>query len=90
MRDGGKGKNLGNHLLEETKIKIGLKSRGRKMSDETKIKMSLSRKGKKFPHNTKIGKSNKGKTWEEIYGIEGSKKRRENIKNKKYENYRRS
>ena len=38
--------NKGKKHSEETKIKIGLKSKGRKHSEETKKKMSESRKGK--------------------------------------------
>ena len=39
----------GKHHTEETKNKIGIKSKGRKHTEETKKKLSETRKGKKHP-----------------------------------------
>lgn len=50
---------------EERISKVKKSLRGRKMSDIQKSKMSLAKKGK---------------TWEEIYGVEGAKLRRESIR----------
>lgn len=63
--DGGDGgHNLGKHLSEETKRKIGNKNRinmtGRKLSDKTKRKMSESQK-KRFENMTEIEKYEYGK-----------------------------
>jgi group I intron endonuclease len=63
IHDGGdEGYNLGKHLSEETKRKIGEKNRinglGRKVSDETKDKMSKSHKGKKYTSMSEEGRKN--------------------------------
>lgn len=63
IHDGGdEGYNLGKHLSEETKRKIGDRNRingfGRKASDETKEKMSKSHKGKKYAPMSEDGKQN--------------------------------
>lgn len=56
------GCNLGKHLSEETKRKIGEKNRinglGRKVSDETKEKMSKSHTGMKYTSMSEEGKKN--------------------------------
>lgn len=63
IHDGGdEGYNLGKHLSEETKRKIGEKNRinglGRKASDETKDKMSKAHKGKKYSQMSEEGRKN--------------------------------
>jgi len=54
----------------------------RPMSEHTKEKISLWRKGKPMSQSAKAKLSmlHKGKTWEEKYGVEGAKQRRENWK----------
>ena len=63
IHDGGdEGYNLGKHLSDETKRKIGEKNRinglGRKASDETKLKMSESHTGMKYTPMSEEGKKN--------------------------------
>lgn len=63
MHDGGdEGYNLGKHLSEETKRKIGEKNRingcGRQHSDKTREKMSQSHKGKKYAAMSEEGRKN--------------------------------
>jgi group I intron endonuclease len=63
MHDGGdEGYNLGKHLSEETKRKIGEKNRinclGRNASDETKDKMAKAHKGKKYSQMSEEGRKN--------------------------------
>lgn len=63
IHDGGdEGYNLGKHLSEETKQKIGEKNKingiGRKASDETKLKMSKSHTGMKYAPMSEEGKKN--------------------------------
>lgn len=63
IHDGGdEGYNLGKHLPEETKRKIGEKNRinglGRKASDETKEKMAKSHTGMKYAPMSEEGKKN--------------------------------
>lgn len=63
IRDGGdEGCNLGKHLSDETKRKIGDKNRinglGRKASDETKTKMSESHTGMKYTSMSEDGRRN--------------------------------
>lgn len=63
IHDGGdEGYNLGKHLSDETKRKIGEKNRvnglGRKVSDETKEKMSKSHTGMKYTQMSKEGRKN--------------------------------
>lgn len=63
IHDGGdEGYNLGKHLSEETKRKIGEKNRinglGRKASDNTKEKMSKSHTGMKYTPMSEEGKDN--------------------------------
>lgn len=63
IHDGGdEGYNLGKHLSEETKRKIGEKNKinglGRKASDETKEKMSKSHTGMKYASMSEEGKKN--------------------------------
>ena len=63
IHDGGdEGYNLGKHLSDETKRKIGEKNRinglGRKISDETKEKMSKSHTGMKYAAMSEEGKNN--------------------------------
>lgn len=63
IHDGGdEGYNLGKHLSEETKRKIGEKNRinglGRKASDETKEKMAMSHTGKKYAPMSEEGRKN--------------------------------
>lgn len=63
IHDGGDGGiNLGKHLSEETKCKIGEKNRinglGRKASDTTKEKMSKSHSGKKYSSMSEEGRKN--------------------------------
>ena len=63
IHDGGdEGYNLGKHLSDETKRKIGEKNRinglGRKASDETKLKMSESHMGMKYTPMSEEGKKN--------------------------------
>ena len=63
IHDGGdEGYNLGKHLSEETKRKIGEKNRinglGRKASDETKEKMAKSHTGMKYAPMSEEGKKN--------------------------------
>jgi group I intron endonuclease len=63
IHDGGdEGYNLGKHLSEETKRKIGEKNRinglGRKASDETKEKMSKSHAGMKYTPMSEEGRKN--------------------------------
>ena len=74
---------------EETKRKMSEARKGKKrppMTEEQKEKISKARKGKKMPPRTeetrrKISEANKGtnrgKTWEEMYGIDGTRLRRE-------------
>ena len=63
IHDGGnEGSNLGKHLSEETKRKIGEKNRinniGKKHSDETKKKMSQSHQGMKYTSMSEEGRKN--------------------------------
>ena len=63
IHDGGdEGYNLGKHLSDETKQKIGAKNRinglGRKASDTTKEKMSKSHIGKKYAPMSEEGRKN--------------------------------
>lgn len=63
IHDGGdEGYNLGKHLSEETKQKIGEKNKingiGRKASDETKLRMSKSHTGMKYAPMSEEGKKN--------------------------------
>ena len=63
IHDGGdEGYNLGKHLSDETKRKIGEKNRinglGRKAPDETKLKMSESHTGMKYTPMSEEGKKN--------------------------------
>jgi group I intron endonuclease len=63
IHDGGdEGYNLGKHLSDETKRKIGEKNRinglGRKASDETKAKMSDSHTGMKYAPMSEDGREN--------------------------------
>lgn len=63
IHDGGdEGYNLGKHLSEETKRKIGEKNRinglGRKVSDKTKEKMRKAHTGKKYAPMSKEGREN--------------------------------
>lgn len=63
IHDGGdEGYNLGKHLSEETKQKIGEKNKingiRRKASDETKLKMSKSHTGMKYAPMSEEGKKN--------------------------------
>lgn len=63
IHDGGnEGNNLGKHLSEETKRKIGEKNRinglGRKHSDKTKEKMAKSHQGKKYTTMSDEGRKN--------------------------------
>jgi len=63
IHDGGdEGYNLGKHLSDETKRKIGEKNRingiGRKASDETKEKMSKSHTGMKYAAMSEEGRKN--------------------------------
>lgn len=63
IHDGGnEGCNLGKHLSEETKRKIGEKNKinsfGKKASQKTKDKMSCSHKGKKYKDMSEKGKEN--------------------------------
>lgn len=63
IHDGGdEGYNLGKHLSDETKRKIGEKNRinglGRKASDGTKLKMSESHTGMKYTPMSEEGKKN--------------------------------
>ena len=63
IHDGGdEGYNLGKHLSEDTKRKIGEKNRingiGRKASEETKEKMSAAHKGKKYASMSEDGRKN--------------------------------
>lgn len=63
IHDGGdEGYNLGKHLSDETKRKIGEKNRinglGRKASDETKEKMSKSHTGMKYTQMSEEGRKN--------------------------------
>jgi Mor family transcriptional regulator len=63
IHDGGdEGCNLGKHLSDETKRKIGEKNRinshGRKASDETREKMSESHTGMKYVPMSKEGRKN--------------------------------
>lgn len=58
----------------------------RKHSEETKAKLRKPKsttenmkKPKSLEHCLNISKARKGKTWEELYGIEGAAKRRENF-----------
>ena len=56
----------------------------RPMSEQTKEKISLWRKGKPMSQSAKekLSMLHKGKTWEEKYGVEGAKQRRENWKHR--------
>lgn len=70
IHDGGdEGYNLGKHLSDKTKRKIGEKNRingiGRKASDETKEKMSRSHKGKKYATMSEDGRKNIQKAQQE-------------------------
>ena len=63
IHDGGnEGYNLGKHLSEETKRKIGEKNRinmlGKKHSEDTKKKMSTSHKNKKYSPMSDVAKQN--------------------------------
>ena len=63
IHDGGdEGYNLGKHLSDDTKRKIGEKNRingiGRKASDETKAKMSESHTGMKYAPMSDEGRKN--------------------------------
>ena len=63
IHDGGnEGYNLGKHLSEETKRKIGEKNKvngmGRKVSEETKQKMSQTHKNKKYKAMSDEGRKN--------------------------------
>lgn len=66
IHDGGnEGYNLGKHLSEETKRKIGEKNKlngiGKKPSEETKKKMSDAHKGKKYKSMSAEGRKNLSK-----------------------------
>jgi group I intron endonuclease len=78
IHDGGnEGYNLGKHLSEETKRKIGEKNKinnlGKKASEETKKKMSDSHKGKKYKRMSEEGKENLSKA-QQKYAQEHPKK----------------
>ena len=83
--------NLGRKFSDEVKKRVSDAHKGIKQSEENKAKKSQSLKGK-IPWNvgiptrqsTKEKQSIKlrGKTWEEIYGIEGAKLRLESIREK--------
>jgi len=81
LRDGGG--SSGRHS-DETRTKIGLKSKGRKHSEETKHKIMLALKGKKKSqtHTDNIGKAKIGnKYW---LGKRHSEETLEKLRNKKF------
>lgn len=79
-----KGKKLSKEHKENiSKAKKG-QNVGKKLSEEHKNKISLNSGSRKPEVKEKLSKAKKGKTWEEIYGIEGAKLRRE--KNKQFKN----
>jgi len=72
-------------ISEETRQKMRDSHRGQKPSKEALIKRSISMKGKNswskgkhlsIEHRKKQSIKLKGKTWEEIYGVEGARLRR--------------
>ena len=83
--------NLGRKFSDEVKEKLSLSHMGIKYSEESKSKRSQSLRGR-IPWNVGVPCSKeckakqsaklKGKTWDEIYGKEGARKRMESIKNK--------
>jgi hypothetical protein len=93
--DGGDGVS-GRIVSEETRIKSRMSNRGQKRSTDTRnnIRAALSIidfsgennhfYGKTHTHETKTKMSiaKKGKSWEDIYGVEGAKNKRENVSKK--------
>jgi hypothetical protein len=77
----------GKKLSEEHRRKISKNNAkynlGRKLSEETKKKISLNNSSNNPEVKEKMSRSKKGKSWEEIYGAEGARVRRENIKKRK-------
>lgn len=76
---------LGRKMNEKTKEAIRKFNLGKKLSEEHKRKLSLAKIGSRgnntghkhsIESRMKMSAANKGKTWEEIYGIEGAAKRR--------------
>ena len=72
IHDGGnKGNNLGKHLSDETKRKIGEKNKvnslGRKVSEETKKKMSESHAGMKYKPMSDEGRKNLQRAKQEYF-----------------------
>lgn len=79
------GSQTGKKFSEEHKRKIRESNIGKIRSEETRRKQSISAKNKSprsIESRKKCSEKLKGKTWEEIYGIEGARKRREKHKSK--------
>jgi hypothetical protein len=92
LRSGKLNSMYGKHHTEESKEKNRISHLGKKHSDEAKNKMSLSKTGSKRNADTKEKMSawQKGKTYEEKYGVEKAKILKEKLKKPKSEEFKRN
>lgn len=95
LTDGGEGGGYGRIVTKEQRIKSSKSNRGQKRSKQTRQNMvngqsTVNRTGKDNPFYNKkhttaalnaMSAKKKGKTWEEIYGVEGARLKREATSN---------